>query len=133
MVSMLAAFTTINEHLAEDFLRNTATITIKDIRRENRNMFKKLICLAMALLCVCAMMTSALALTGTVNGPLRLRKSTSSTATIIGWLKDGDTVTITNAAPATGWYAVTGTAYQRNDYTGWSKVMSGYVMSKYIY
>ena len=96
-------------------------------------MFKKMICLAMAIMCVCAMMTSAFALTGTVDGPLRLRKSTSSTATIIGWLKDGDTVTITNTAPATGWYGVTGTAYQHNDYTGWCKELSGYVMSQYIY
>ena len=76
---------------------------------------------------------SAFAASGTVNGPLRLRKNYNSTATIIGWLKDGDTVTI-NGAPATGWYAVTGTAYQYNNYTGWVKPgLSGYVMSQYIY
>lgn len=95
-------------------------------------MLRKVTCLAVALVCAFMMTASAFALTGTVDGPLRLRKSCSSSATVIGWLKDGDTVTITNTSPASGWYAVTGTAYQHNDYSGWCKQKSGYAMSKYI-
>lgn len=95
-------------------------------------MFKKVTCLALALVCVFMMTASAFALTGIVDGPLRLRKRCSTSATVIGWLKEGDTVTITNTSPASGWYAVTGTAYEHNNYTGWSKTKSGYAMSKYI-
>lgn len=93
---------------------------------------KKLGCLVMTIMCLCSMVTSAYALSGTVDGPLRLRDAPRDTATIIGWLKDGDVVTVTNTSPASGWYAVSGTAYQYNNYTGWCKDLSGYVMSKFI-
>lgn len=94
-------------------------------------MMKKIfaLILCVTILCVTA---SAFALTGVVDGPLRLRKKASSSGTIIGWLKDGDTVTITNSTSYTSWYGVTGTAYQTNKYTGWSKTLSGYAMKSFI-
>jgi len=93
---------------------------------------RKGIIILLALVLTCATVVSASALTGVVDGPLRLRNTPSNKGTVIGWLKDGDTVTITGN-PSPQWYAVTGTAYQHNDYTGWCMTKSGYSMKAYIH
>jgi len=50
--------------------------------------------LCMTILCVTV---SAFALSRVVDGPLRLRKTVSTSGTVIGWLKDGDTVAMLSA------------------------------------
>lgn len=91
---------------------------------------KKFVSLLLVAVLLTAIAAPALALTGTVNGPLRMRKSTSTKSTILGWLENGRQVTVEPAG--TGWYSCNDYVWQHSNCTGWLRYKEGYVMQKFI-
>ena len=91
---------------------------------------KKIVCIVLVLICVFALATNAMAAT-VVGGNLRLRKTASESGTIIGWLANGSTVSVTGSANAT-FSAVSGYAWQHSSLSGWYEYKSGYAMKAYL-
>jgi uncharacterized protein YgiM (DUF1202 family) len=106
---------------------------MKGIFNMKKNL-KKFVCLALVATCLFATAASAYALTGKVkNGRLNLRKTASTSATIIGYIPNGSTVTIhDDGDKVNNFYHITAPSYlsgqtEKNcvDRTGWG--LSSYI------
>lgn len=99
--------------------------------------FLKFVCLTLALMCFCSVFISASALTGTVklNDPntwMNLRKTASTSGTIIAYVKHGTSVTILDGGSKTsGFYHITATSYTKR-WTEGKANRTGYGHSDYI-
>lgn len=96
---------------------------------------KKIVCFALTLVCLFTTIASALALTGTVavNDYLNVRKTASTSGTIIGYLGNGNTVTVLDGGSITsGFYHINADCYLKRTLTGSTKNMNGYGSSSYI-
>lgn len=98
------------------------------------SMLKKSVCLALVVMCLCVTATSAFALSGTVvGGRLNLRKYASKSATIIGYIPNGSTVTLLNDGAVTnGFYHVTAPCYLSGQTADDCVNRTGYAMASYI-
>jgi hypothetical protein len=106
---------------------------MKGIFNMKKNL-KKFVCLALVATCLFATAASAYALTGTVTGGrLNLRKSHSTSSTIIGYIPNGSIVTIwDDGDKIENFYHITAPSYLSGqtpddcvDRTGWG-------LAKYI-
>ncbi len=95
---------------------------------------KRMVCLALVLVCVFSVAVTAFALTGTVvGGRLNLRKSHSTSSTIIGYIPNGSTVTIHNGGSVTnGFYKITAPCYKSGQTADDCVDRTGYGMKKFI-
>lgn len=96
--------------------------------------FKKGIYLLLVISIFCIGVTSALALSGTVvGGRLNLRKTASTSATIIGYIPNGSTVTILDQGSITnGFYHITAPSYLSGQTPDDCVNRTGYGMAQYI-
>lgn len=95
---------------------------------------KKLVCLVLVASCLFAAVASAYALTGTVvGGRLNLRKTASTSATIIGYIPNGSTVTILDSGAQTnGFYHITAPSYLSGQTPADCVPRTGYGLATYI-
>ena len=95
---------------------------------------KKILVLSLAIVSLFAVTSNAFALTGvvSVNDYLNVRK-TAPSGTVIGYLGNGNVVTILDGgAQTSGFYRITANCYLNRDLTGSRVQKTGYGSSAYI-
>ena len=95
---------------------------------------KKMVCLALVLVCVFSVAVTAFAMTGyVVGGRLNLRKLDSTSSTIIGYIPNGSTVMILDNGDITnGFYHINAPCYKSGQTAADCVFRTGYGMQKYI-
>lgn len=95
---------------------------------------KRFVSVCILAMCLCAVTANAFALTGTVvGGRLNLRKTASISATIIGYIPNGSTVTILDGGNVTnGFYHITAPSYLSGQTPADCVNRTGYGMAQYI-
>ena len=91
---------------------------------------KKLLCLALALVCAFSIIATASA--GTVHGgTFKMRMQPNTSSYVACYLPNGSTVSVYGSANA-DFYSIGGTGYQHSNLTGWYEWRTGYGMKSFI-
>lgn len=97
---------------------------------------KRMVCLALVLVCVFSVAVTAFATTSTgyvVGGRLNLRKSHSTSSTIIGYIPNGSTVMILDNGDITnGFYHINAPCYKSGQTAADCVFRTGYGKREYI-